>query len=272
MLIQMHIVSQPDTQFPERRNRHFFVFSYVSREVRNEHGAGRLSVDGDSEVLHRRDIHQHISVMVRRTQHAFVSRDGRTPLLRFGIAALLIGVPYLEGEERTVVHFSFYIHSAHPRSTRVRAHEEQISFGIPAHLAKYKNILQIGIEPFGGQVHFPFAELLVPVGTERGTVRILGAEVRVECDERHLSAYSGHVQVFVVGLRRTITAAVSGSEHQALDGRIAEGSTGCADRFGQKIMLLQTCAHQHTPLFAFPFVLGIHTRHVHILLEVTMIA
>ena len=61
-------------------------------EMRHEHGTGCLAVDGDRKVFKGLHIQQHISVVIRGTQHTRIGGHERTPLLGGGITALLIGI------------------------------------------------------------------------------------------------------------------------------------------------------------------------------------
>ena len=178
----------------------------------------------------------------------------------------------MERKERTVVHFSFEVDTSYPRRFRIRAGKEDIACRVFTVFAQEEHILQISIESFSGQVHFPFPKLTIPIGTQRRAMRVLGFEVRIQTYQGHIAAHRRDMQVLIVSLRSPVTAAVTGAEHQALDRRITECCTRIDHHVLQHIMLLQTGSDEHRPILLFPFILGIHTRYMHILRDVAVIA
>ena len=99
-------------------------------------------------------------------QHAFLRRNGGTPLLRHRITALLESVTELESEELTVAQFALYIQTSHPCTRSVGTGKEDVSRGIQTVLAEEEDVLQISIEALRREVHLQPAELTVPIGTE----------------------------------------------------------------------------------------------------------
>ena len=170
-----------------------------------------------------------------------------------------------------MVELTLEVQTAYPCAGGIGTREEQVADGVHSVLAQKEYILQVGIETLGGEVHLQLAELTIPIQTQRGAVRILRLEVGVQVDERHIAAHSCHVQVFVVGLRRTVTAAVAGAEHQALDGRIAHRSTRVADRLAQHVMFLQARTDQYAPRLVFPLVLRVGTDDMGLLVQIAVV-
>ena len=168
--------------------------------------------------------------------------------------------------------FAFEIESAHPSSRCVGSGKEDVSRVIRAIFAEEEDVLEVRVEPFGGEVHFPRTKLAIPIGTEGRAMRILGSEIRIEGNERHYSTHCRHVEIFVVRLWGTITTAISGTNDESVNRRVTQGSTGIEDDRAEHIVLLETTTKEDGPLFVLPFVLRVRADHMHFLTDIAVIA
>ena len=92
VLVQVDVVCQTDTHLKERGCLHFLILRDITCQVWHEHRARQFAVERNRKVAHGFDIKEQVGVVVRRAQHTVLCGHKGTPLLGYGITALLVGV------------------------------------------------------------------------------------------------------------------------------------------------------------------------------------
>ena len=123
VFVERNVVADFDVPFEKSRSSNLLILWHISCKVLHEHIACHLAVGNNVEMFYGFDVTEEIAIVLWSTEHAALWGNVWivAPLQWFDIAAVVVGVTCLEGEQVTKAHLSFNVHTCHARATGVCA-------------------------------------------------------------------------------------------------------------------------------------------------------
>ena len=121
VFVERNVVADFDVPFEKSRSSNLLILWHISCKVLHEHIACHLAIGNNVEMFYGFDVTEEIAIVLWSTEHAALWGNVWivAPLQWFDIAAVVVGVTCLEGEQVTKSHLGFDIHTRHTCAARI---------------------------------------------------------------------------------------------------------------------------------------------------------